>query len=816
MCSRTRVSPFTNKLTKTLLDNYFLTRCAHRTLLNVGLVKTKLNDSNAEFGDDLIKPAPAPSRDEWWGREAGSSMKTRVIGYEGSTLLEKRQSADTGSLIEVQTLNQFLQELKMNASKQHGPEESIAGRKKMVEAGMSESQCREVVTAGLVTMVLHVEARVAAALGEGFYTIGPGGEELMGCIGAQLKDTDSMALHYRHLATQIARQLRSQDLDSVLLNRARGHVVSAQDPVGGGVHCSLGGGVHDHIVTSTLASQTTPAVGRGIGAGLVHQLGIDTPFPKDFVSFVSVGDGSVNNAHFLSGLNMAQYAKFRNFKCPTMFCVTDNDLCISLRGHGWLSKFVEGLSIPLFVADGQDMFDLWNTTASALEKIRKTKQPAFLHVKNIKRRFGHAATDRQLAYMTEEEVNDLAWTNPMASACHSAVYAGVFSYHELHTLLTTLWRKTESAFNHASTEPKLTSRQSLVDRTAQPLVPMPSGAVKMKDHSDNKKGNVMRKNMTRVIDEILTEHVNCVYIGEDVEHGGYYLVTEGLRHKHSHRVRDFPPDETALLGVAQGLAQAGMLPIVEIPYAKYLDCGLDMFTEIAIANWLSNGQQPNGMIVRVQGFDKGVFGGNYHTHNSVHIPPGVDVVCYSNGEDYVRGWRYCIQQAKAGRVVVSVDSTNLLNARHLFDSDDKWKRPYPPKNQYISFDDVVSYGKGTKLGIVSYGNGVPEALRARQELEEMGIVSVEDSCVIDSPYLTHATKGLIAAVSKLDAVVFADVCKQGQHPLAAIVCELQAERCLPKAWQCVAAVPTYNPLGSTLTFTNVQDIVAASKETLSC
>jgi hypothetical protein len=29
-------------------------------------------------------------------------------------------------------------------------------------------------------------------------------------------------------------------------------------------------------------------------------------------------------------------------------------------------------------------------------------------------------------------------------------------------------------------------------------------------------------------------------------------------------------------------------------YAKYLDCGGDMFTEAIVMNWLSNGSRPNG------------------------------------------------------------------------------------------------------------------------------------------------------------------------------------------------------------------------------
>jgi 2-oxoisovalerate dehydrogenase E1 component len=151
---------------------------------------------------------------------------------------------------------------------------------------MSIDQCREVIAAGMATMVVHVESRITAAVGEAFYTIGPGGEELMACAGVLLRDTDATALHYRHLATQVARALRTKTMDEVLLDRARGHVVSMMDPVGGGVHCSLGGGDYDFVVTSTLASQGPPAVGRAMGAALARHLKVDTPFPQGFVSFV--------------------------------------------------------------------------------------------------------------------------------------------------------------------------------------------------------------------------------------------------------------------------------------------------------------------------------------------------------------------------------------------------------------------------------------------------------------------------------------------------------------------------------------------------
>ena len=53
-------------------------------------------------------------------------------------------------------------------------------------------------------------------------------------------------------------------LEQLLLERARGFVVSLRDGVTGGVHCSLGGGPRDFLVTSTLASQAPPALGRAL------------------------------------------------------------------------------------------------------------------------------------------------------------------------------------------------------------------------------------------------------------------------------------------------------------------------------------------------------------------------------------------------------------------------------------------------------------------------------------------------------------------------------------------------------------------------
>ena len=161
----------------------------------------------------------------------------------------------------------------------------------------------------------------------------------------------------------------------------------------------------------------------------------------------------------------------------------------------------------------------------------------------------------------------------------------------------------EAAFDAASAEPKIEDRALPMAQVSMPLSEVPrlladAGGSKtdpLKGPAEGKKRDVMRKNMTRVVDETLEREKNCVYIGEDVQHGGYYLVTDRLAKKHPNRVCDFPPDETTLVGAGMGYSQAyepikstllpfpvstnptnplsfpclsGMLPILEIPYAK--------------------------------------------------------------------------------------------------------------------------------------------------------------------------------------------------------------------------------------------------------
>lgn len=317
-----------------------------------------------------------------------------------------------------------------------------------------------------------------------------------------------------------------------------GYVCSTRDPVTGGKHCSIGS-IYPHrefIVTSTLASQAPGAVGRALAIPLATKLiGSQSNFSPSSISYVSVGDGSVNNAHFLSAINFAKYCEFRGIKCPIVFVVSNNNRCISLKGFNWIDEFIKGFSAinnsssyggsdNLQVADGTQIEDIYIKSKKVIDYTRQFSKPSMLIINHLPRRFGHAATDRQFAYMTKEEIASQISSNPLADACSAAIASNVFTAKEFEDTFHRMVGIVEDSFAAALKEEKITSRDALVRSNSRPLASPVTDRIITRPSSAAGKGTAresMRKHMTAILAELLETNRECVYIGEDVEHGGY-------------------------------------------------------------------------------------------------------------------------------------------------------------------------------------------------------------------------------------------------------------------------------------------------------
>jgi 2-oxoisovalerate dehydrogenase E1 component len=83
--------------------------------------------------------------------------------------------------------------------------------------------------------------------------------------------------------------------------------------------------------------------------------------------------------------------------------------------------------------------------------------------------------------------------------------------------------------------------------------------------------------INQALHDLFCKYPEALLFGEDVaQKGGVYTVTKGL-HKAfgTQRVFNTLLDETIILGLAQGFANLGMLPIPEIQYLAYFHNACD-------------------------------------------------------------------------------------------------------------------------------------------------------------------------------------------------------------------------------------------------
>jgi 2-oxoisovalerate dehydrogenase E1 component len=197
------------------------------------------------------------------------------------------------------------------------------------------------------------------------------------------------------------------------------------------------------------------------------------------------------------------------------------------------------------------------------------------------------------------------------------------------------------------------------------------------------------------------------------------------------RVFDTLLDEQAILGLGLGAGVSGLLPVPEIQYLAYLHNAEDQLRgEAASLQFFSTGQYRNPIVVRVAGlaYQKG-FGGHFHNDNAVGVLrdiPGLVVAVPARAQDAAPMLRTCLAAAQVdGAVCVFLEPIALYHTRDLYQpGDGGWLSPYAGPEQWASEHVPIghgrSYGDGTDLTLVTFGNGVPMSLRVARRLAADG------------------------------------------------------------------------------------------------
>ncbi|WP_242892337.1 thiamine pyrophosphate-dependent enzyme [Actinomadura litoris] len=589
----------------------------------------------------------------------------------------------------------------------------------------------ELFDAQLGSRHLDLAARWLRAGGHGFYTIGSSGHEGNAAVAAALRPDDPALLHYRSGAffLERARQVPGRDaLRDVLL----GVVAAAEDPISGGRH-KVFGADRLHVIpqTSTIASHLPRALGVAFAIGRAVRLGVEPPWPRDALAVCGFGDASANHSTATGAVNAAVNCGHQGVPMPLLLVCEDNGIGISVRTPpGWVeAAYGSRPGLAYFHADGGDLEEAYTAARAAAAWVRERRRPAFLHLRTV-RLMGHAGSDVESAYRTQAELDaDLA-ADPLLRTARTLVDRGLATADDVVGRYEAKRAEVMALAEEVADAPRLTSaREVMAPLPAPPSTDPPRDEPPSEQPSEpGGERLTLAQAINRTLADLLDERPEALVFGEDVARkGGVYGVTRGLlRRAGAARVFDTILDEQSILGLALGLATAGLLPVSEIQYLAYLHNAADQIRgEAATLPFFSAGRYRNPMVVRIAAYayQKG-FGGHFHNDNAVAALrdiPGLVIASPARPDDAAGMLRACADAASAhGRVCVLLEPIALYHVRDLHeDGDGGWLAA--PGRDAVPLGRARTHGGGGDLTIATFANGLRMSLRAARRLERRGV-----------------------------------------------------------------------------------------------
>lgn len=618
--------------------------------------------------------------------------------------------------------------------RQYTPEEP---KQSLSANGLNPALFRQLFESQIRSRQLDLMARILKLENKVFYTIGSSGHEGNVLLGNLVRHTDPAFLHYRSGGLMMERSRQVEGIDPIW-DTCLSFAASEDDPASGGRHKVWGSRPLWVIPqTSTIASHLPKAVGCALGIELGQRNQGQLPVPDDAIVLCNFGDASSNHSTAQGAFNAASWSAFQGLKTPVLFVCEDNGIGISVKTpENWISenfKFRPGLQY--FYADGLDLETGYQQVKRAVDFCRQERKPVFLHLKTT-RLMGHAGTDFEVDYRTMKDLEACEAMDPLLQSAASAMNHGIMSADEILKLYQDIHQECLNKANQAHEKTKLTTLKQVM----APLAPVDREQVHQeaarttgleqrlavfgaeKALPENQPAKHMAILINRGMQDLMIKYPQTIMFGEDVaQKGGVYTITKQLYQKFgAKRIFNTLLDEQTILGLAQGYASMGMLPIPEIQYLAYFHNACDQIRgEASSLQFFSNGQFSNPMVVRIAGlgYQKG-FGGHFHNDNSIAATrdiPGVMVACPSRGDDAVKMMRTMVALSAVNQQVsLFIEPIALYMQKDLYaEGDGLWNKPYPAPGEYAPLGSPRIYnGQAEDVLIITYGNGVLMSLRA--------------------------------------------------------------------------------------------------------
>ncbi len=268
----------------------------------------------------------------------------------------------------------------------------------------------------------------------GFVHLYIGEEAIASGVCTCLSDQDYIASTHRGHGHTIA---KGADLNRVMA-----------EVFGRKTGCCRGKGGSMHIADFSVGMLgANGVVGGGFNLAVGAALAIKKQ-KRDNVSVVFFGDGASNRGTFHEALNLASV-----WKLPVIF-VCENNQWASTTPYRTttsvdnISARAAGYSMKSKIADGNDVFDVYESFKEALEYVKSGNGPFFLEAKTYRIK-GHFVGDPEL-YRTKEEVNTVyEENNPITRFENKVLSDNLMSGAELEEIKNKVKNEVKEALEFA-------------------------------------------------------------------------------------------------------------------------------------------------------------------------------------------------------------------------------------------------------------------------------------------------------------------------------------------------------------------------------
>ncbi|HEX2117919.1 MAG TPA: thiamine pyrophosphate-dependent enzyme, partial [Acidimicrobiales bacterium] len=361
------------------------------------------------------------------------------------------------------------------------------------------------------------------------------------------------------------------------------------------------------------------------------------------------------------------------------------------------------------VVDGNDVLDVYAATQAAVARARAGKGPTLIEAKTY-RLMPHTTDDEDRVYRSREEIKAWRQRDPVPRLKRYVLEQRLLSAREADRVEEAAREEVGDAARRAELADPPESGTASSRVYARPLRPRPPRESPPAAARGGPEHNVV-DTVRLTLHDLMAGDERVVLLGEDVAVlGGVFRTSKGLRDAFGDaRVIDTPLAESSIVGVAIGLALAGMRPVAEIQFADFMHSTFDqMVSEAAKIHYRSNGDFHVPLVVRTP-WGGGGHRGPYHSQAVeafyAHVA-GLKVVAPSTPADV------------AGLLRSAVDDPDPVLFLEHKKTYRKITGPVPEGDWWVPIGVADVARPGDDMTLVTYGLHRHFAVEAAQLLAE--------------------------------------------------------------------------------------------------